>query len=291
VRLIPDSWGSRPLREFNANHEPAGSPKGGQFAPITAYHGTAAKFDQFDAAKIGTGEGNQAFGYGLYFTENPRIGNWYKDSLSQRLDADVAGSQVPNWIANGILAASQSGPAELKKTLDGYITDFEDRLKQAKEDKVNPNTLQPHLLDGVIIGLEDTLKGLKSARDGAAVEKPGHLYTVQINAPISKFIDWEKPAPVTPEQLGWTKKAVGPDEPREGMYKDKFGITRDPHGLTGEQVVKALGPTKGASDLLKSLGFAGIRYHANAGNSTDYNYVVFDPSIVKVVHREAVAFL
>jgi hypothetical protein len=29
--LVPDSWGS-PLREFNPNHEPAGSGKGGQFA-------------------------------------------------------------------------------------------------------------------------------------------------------------------------------------------------------------------------------------------------------------------
>ena len=33
---------------------------------ITAYHGTAADFDKFDIGKIGTGEGEQSFGRGLY---------------------------------------------------------------------------------------------------------------------------------------------------------------------------------------------------------------------------------
>jgi len=32
VLTVPNSWG-HPLQEFNPNHEPAGSPKGGQFAP------------------------------------------------------------------------------------------------------------------------------------------------------------------------------------------------------------------------------------------------------------------
>jgi hypothetical protein len=34
MHLTPNSWGS-PVREFNRNHEPAGSPKGGQFARAT----------------------------------------------------------------------------------------------------------------------------------------------------------------------------------------------------------------------------------------------------------------
>jgi|OpeIllAssembly_1097287.scaffolds.fasta_scaffold00231_13 hypothetical protein len=32
MRITPNSWGSE-IKEFNPNHEPAGSPKGGQFAP------------------------------------------------------------------------------------------------------------------------------------------------------------------------------------------------------------------------------------------------------------------
>ena len=34
---------------------------------IVAYHGSPHSFDQFDTSKIGTGEGEQAYGHGLYF--------------------------------------------------------------------------------------------------------------------------------------------------------------------------------------------------------------------------------
>ena len=37
---------------------------------IKAYHGSPHDFDRFDLSKIGTGEGAQAYGHGLYFAEN-----------------------------------------------------------------------------------------------------------------------------------------------------------------------------------------------------------------------------
>lgn len=39
---VPNSWGSQRLREFNPNHEPAGSPKGGQFASAKSTAGAQA---------------------------------------------------------------------------------------------------------------------------------------------------------------------------------------------------------------------------------------------------------
>jgi hypothetical protein len=36
---------------------------------ITTYHGSPHDFDEFDMSKIGTGEGAQAYGRGLYFAE------------------------------------------------------------------------------------------------------------------------------------------------------------------------------------------------------------------------------
>lgn len=54
----------------------AGTGEGG-FAlgagPIKAYHSSPHDFEKFDLSKIGTGEGNQAFGHGLYFAENPAV--------------------------------------------------------------------------------------------------------------------------------------------------------------------------------------------------------------------------
>lgn len=56
-----------------------------EYAPnllgITAFHGTPHKFDKFSMDKIGTGEGAQAFGHGLYFAENPNVAKTYQKKL------------------------------------------------------------------------------------------------------------------------------------------------------------------------------------------------------------------
>ena len=44
---------------------------------IIAFHGSGADFDEFRLDKIGTGEGAQAFGYGLYFTDSEDIAKFY----------------------------------------------------------------------------------------------------------------------------------------------------------------------------------------------------------------------
>ncbi len=43
-----------------------------------AYHGSPYDFDRFDLGAIGTGEGAQAHGWGLYFAENRKIAEKYK---------------------------------------------------------------------------------------------------------------------------------------------------------------------------------------------------------------------
>ena len=48
---------------------------------IIAFHGSGADFDQFSVEKIGTGEGAQAYGYGLYFTDSEDIANFYRQTV------------------------------------------------------------------------------------------------------------------------------------------------------------------------------------------------------------------
>jgi len=50
---------------------------------IIAFHGSGADFDKFRVDKIGTGEGNQTFGYGLYFTDSEDIAKFYRETLRQ----------------------------------------------------------------------------------------------------------------------------------------------------------------------------------------------------------------
>jgi len=42
------------------------------------YHGSPHKFDKFDSSKIGTGEGAQAYGHGLYLAESPDVAKSYQ---------------------------------------------------------------------------------------------------------------------------------------------------------------------------------------------------------------------
>jgi hypothetical protein len=44
----------------------------------SVFHGTAAKFDRFSLDHIGTGEGSQSFGWGLYFAGNKSVAKFYK---------------------------------------------------------------------------------------------------------------------------------------------------------------------------------------------------------------------
>jgi len=52
---------------------------------MRAYHGSPHQpFNRFDMNKIGTGEGAQAKGYGLYMAEDPNLGRRYQQGLSSR---------------------------------------------------------------------------------------------------------------------------------------------------------------------------------------------------------------
>jgi len=47
-----------------------------------AFHGSPHDFDEFSMSKLGTGEGRQAYGEGLYFAQDPAIAKYYKKVLS-----------------------------------------------------------------------------------------------------------------------------------------------------------------------------------------------------------------
>ena len=47
-----------------------------------AYHGSPYNFERFTTDAIGTGEGAQSFGWGLYFTNQEDIARWYADKLT-----------------------------------------------------------------------------------------------------------------------------------------------------------------------------------------------------------------
>lgn len=64
----------------------------------SAYHGTPHKFDKFSTEKIGTGEGNQAHGWGLYFAENKEVSENYKNNL-ENVTYQYEGKNIDNFIS------------------------------------------------------------------------------------------------------------------------------------------------------------------------------------------------
>ena len=60
---------------------------------INALHGSPHYFDKFTTNKMGSGEGNQAFGWGLYFTDLEDIADKYKSSLSRKKNYEL-------WLAD-----------------------------------------------------------------------------------------------------------------------------------------------------------------------------------------------
>ena len=65
------------------------------------YHGSPHKFDKFDASKIGTGEGAQAYGHGIYMADSPDVaGQYTKFTLQHHIDAELAKPKPDmEWVA------------------------------------------------------------------------------------------------------------------------------------------------------------------------------------------------
>src|SRR6478752_1118967 len=64
---------------------------------IKAYHSSPHDFDKFDLKKIGTGEGAQVYGHGLYFAENPAVsgqGGQYWQQFKQHPNFTPAEAQA-----------------------------------------------------------------------------------------------------------------------------------------------------------------------------------------------------
>ena len=59
----------------------------------SAYHGTPHRFEEFSTEKIGTGEGAQAHGWGLYFAENKDVSERYRRLLTSGNDVDFTSNK------------------------------------------------------------------------------------------------------------------------------------------------------------------------------------------------------
>jgi hypothetical protein len=80
-------------QNFSPAELATGLGKLGTMREIVVHHGTPHRFEpteanplgEFDASKIGTGEGGQVYGHGLYLAESPEVADYYAANLTNTL--------------------------------------------------------------------------------------------------------------------------------------------------------------------------------------------------------------
>ena len=124
-----------------------------------AYHGTPHIFDKFDSSKIGTGEGAQAYGHGLYFASSKEVAQHYRRTLAGAPDIGFKGTPLRDIIgrtASPINEAMENG----HKILDHLdISKPPEGLEVPDYDKaVGVNSYRAMALREVLDGVRDSVQ-------------------------------------------------------------------------------------------------------------------------------------
>jgi hypothetical protein len=268
-----------PLAAAKAPQIAAGLLQGGAnlAAPATlnkqagaiVWHGSPHKFDAFDSSKIGTGEGAQAYGHGLYLAENPSVAREYQEKLSS-----VGGAKN---------LASQYGD------IDGGIAEATKRIQHYKQLIADGGGGDLRRANGMLNIAQKNLEDLTAMKAGLP-ENTGSLYKVDLpDEHIARMLDWDKPlsqqAPHirdSPEMKGFLSQETG-QEIYNILSKELAG---------GSQFAR--GKNDAAADILRKAGIPGIRYldggSRGAGQGTS-NFVVFpgNEGLLQILERNGQA--
>lgn len=239
-----------------------------------AWHGSAAQFDRFSTDHIGSGEGAQAHGWGLYFTADRSIGERYRRNVSR---ANIMREVESVWTsgyddADDLAQAIDDGSfsketTELLRALEAdEWFGFSDNPAQAIRVAFSPRL---HEFD-------------PSATTVKAVENYGRLFEVDI-PDADKMLDEQK---LWGAGSNFELKAKIREMIREWNVEhlDTDQIIDVPDSPTGgdvyQAISKAMGGPKQASLWLKERGIEGITYE---GARDGRCFVVFDDKAVNIL--------
>lgn len=247
---------------------------------ITAFHGTPFDFDQFKISSIGTGEGAQAYGYGLYFTSDKGIAEGYRDNLTRRhteegrqgllLDGEdytrMLGTDEKSQLVRAELDTAMSDGLFEKdvkannKTLDELIQNSKEREREARAAG-----------DDQILRHEKMIQeGLAELKDRLEIKGPElypTVYTVSLKMKPETLLHWDEPiAKQTPE----VQKML------EALWKKMYPNTWEEsfQGLRGQDIINdletRLGP-EGARQALLDMGITGVKFRSGGHRRVNAN--------------------
>jgi hypothetical protein len=154
---------------------------------IRAFHGSPHDFDRFSLDRIGTGEGHQAYGRGLYFAENEDVARTYRDQLS-------AGERSISF--NGRTITSADGLETLEpQELAAVIT--AQHGGSVADAISNTSGILPYMPSGYAKDVRsqalDELITSPQRYEGIDWSAGGRMYEVNINADPDSLLDWDRP--------------------------------------------------------------------------------------------------
>jgi hypothetical protein len=224
-----------------ANAQRAGS----LLSPLTVFHGSPHKFSKFDASKIGTGEGAQVYGHGIYLAENPAVAKQYAENVKDMGSIKSINDELSRL--SKIMSGDEIGYRKFKSDVG--------RKAAADYDE------------------------LMAQRD-ALVKSQGSLYKADLpDEEIAKMLDWDKPLSQQPKAV---QEALNKSEyALRDMAMDLYG-RKDP---LGSDIARAALKPQEFAKHMRELGIPGIRYldqgSRGAGKGTS-NFVVFPGEESKV---------
>lgn len=236
------------------------------------YHGSPHAFEKFALSKIGTGEGAQAYGHGLYFAENPKVAEGYAKVLPykdfERKVAEVYGEFDHPDDAVAALAEAGLSPAQMKvmealKKDDWLGFDYPHQALRAAMSK---NAVEQY---GVSKETAEAIKGLHN------------IYKVDLpDEKMGLMLDWEKP--ISQQSYG-VKRALQDSGLTDELRKFYERTGSDPMQMTGGEFYRGLAETEAeASKRLMDAGIPGLRYldgMSRKGGVGTSNFVVFDDQL------------
>jgi len=280
----------------------------------SAWHGSPHDFDTFDLGAIGTGEGNQVHGWGLYFAKDKKVSGLYRRELSLIHDVDkgtLFKVDVPD--TKTMIDEQQSLNVLSKETKQNLKAAINALPEQEKEVFINEYTNSPLFNHYAKKGIDELNRKFNQLNNEYDLLKDkyldkyieGDLNTITqrtINRLAEKYNIDLKALKENPDSIkdvknqldtmwfnAFKENGMAGKKYREiywGKYKEDFSTLLNDSGINGRDfymaLSKALGGTKQASEYLNKYGIKGITY---VGEQDGRCYVVFDDKAIKVIEK------
>lgn len=180
---------------------------------LRLFHGSPHDFDRFSMDKIGTGEGAQAYGHGLYFAENEAVARGYRDALTSPVD--YRGQGYPGADSN--LAAKKvadamgpnSNPANV---IASEANKYRHQAQQTRAALSGQSGAAREANERLAASFEKIAADIESLNPDDFRLNTGRMYEVEVNADPNDFLDWDKPLSEQPKVLQRLGMSARPEQ-------------------------------------------------------------------------------